>query len=136
MAQYTGFLMNWCAVRLRSAFSERVADSGLRPPQFAILTLVSDRPGITQQQLVDGTGVDPSTMVQLLDELEDAGLAERRTHPTDRRKRVVHLTAKGERRLAKAQRDTEPVIESTLDPLTESERAELLRLLRKLSGLD
>ena len=42
-------------------------------------------------------GVDPSTMVQLVDELEAAGLAKRRPHPRDRRAREVVLTAKGRR---------------------------------------
>ena len=40
-------------------------------------------------------GIDPSTMVSLIDQLETAGLAERRPHPTDRRARAIAITPKG-----------------------------------------
>ena len=49
-------------------------------------------------------GIDPSTMVSLIDELETAGLAKRRPHPTDRRAREVVITPKGRRLLERARR--------------------------------
>ena len=53
-------------------------------------------------------GVDPSTMVQLIDELEAAGLAKRQPHPSDRRAREVVLTAKGRRLRERGRPDGEP----------------------------
>ena len=53
-------------------------------------------------------GIDPSTMVSLIDELEGEGLAKRRPHPEDRRARQVSITPKGRRRLVRAQGSWRP----------------------------
>ena len=50
-------------------------------------------------------GIDPSTIVTLVDELESAGLAKRRPHPKDRRAREVTLTPKGRRQLERGPAD-------------------------------
>src|SRR4051812_25748160 len=95
LGDYTGFLMNWCGLRSRTAFAAALAELGLRPQQFAVLSVIAENQGLTQQALVEATEIDASTMVQMLDALQDAGWAERRPHPTDRRKRAVHLTREG-----------------------------------------
>ena len=136
LGDYTGFLMNFCAARSRGAFAADLERLGLRPPEFAVMSVIAARPGLTQQALVDATGVDPSSMVQLLDGLEEAGLAERRPHATDRRKRAVHLTKQGRSVLARGRRAAARVSRQTFARLDDDERAELHRLLRKLAGLE
>jgi DNA-binding MarR family transcriptional regulator len=136
LGDYTGFLMNWCAARSRGAFARELESLGLRPPQFAVLSVIAAEPGLTQQALVEATDIDPSSMVQMLDGLEEAGWAERRPHPTDRRKRAVHLTPDGRRALDRARRAATRVGESTFAPLSADERAQLHGLLRKLAGLE
>ena len=76
-------------------------------------------------------GIDPSTMVSLIDELESAGLAKRRPHPTDRRAREVTITPKGRRLLERARRMASEVEDEVLRGLSASERRELLSLLRR-----
>jgi MarR family transcriptional regulator, lower aerobic nicotinate degradation pathway regulator len=136
LGDYTGFLMNWCAARSRGAFADALEELGLRPPQFAVLSVIDGNPGLTQQALVEATGIDPSTMVQLLDSLAAAGWAERRPHATDRRKRAVHLTPEGAAVLARAREAATRVGEATFAPLAPEEREQLHALLRKLAGLD
>ena len=136
LGDYTGFLMNWCAARSRGAFADALVELGLRPPQFAALSVIDSEPGLTQQALVESTGIDPSTMVQLLDGLEERGWAERRPHPTDRRKRAVHLTKDGRAVLNRARKAATRVGEATFAPLEPAERVQLHGLLRKLAGLD
>jgi DNA-binding MarR family transcriptional regulator len=136
LGDYTGFLMNWCAVRSRGAFAQGLDDLGLRPQQFAVLSVIDAEPGLTQQALVDATGIDPSSMVQMLDGLQEAGWAERRPHPSDRRKRAVHLTDAGTAILAQAREAATRVGEEAFAPLSERERTQLHGLLRKLAGLD
>jgi DNA-binding MarR family transcriptional regulator len=136
LGDYTGFLMNWCAARSRGAFAAELERLGLRPQQFAVLSVIAAEPGLTQQALVESTGVDPSTMVQVLDGLQDAGLAERRPHATDRRKRAVHLTTDGGAVLTRARHAATRVGEAAFAPLSEDERTQLHGLLRKLAGLD
>jgi DNA-binding MarR family transcriptional regulator len=76
-------------------------------------------------------GIDPSTMVSLIDELESAGLAKRRPHPKDRRAREVAITPKGRRLLERARRMANHVDSEVLRGLTAAERRELLKLLRR-----
>jgi hypothetical protein len=56
---------------------------------FALLNVIGAREGAIQQELGAAMGIDRTTMVALIDQLEDAGLAERRPSKTDRRAREV-----------------------------------------------
>jgi MarR family transcriptional regulator, lower aerobic nicotinate degradation pathway regulator len=137
LAQYTGFLMNWVAQRSRTRFAKALeAELGLHPREFGVLAVVQREPGITQQAIGDAAGVDPSTMVATLDGLEERGLAERRPHPQDRRKRAVYLTEQGEETTRQGQRIGKEVGKELLAALSPDERKQLNALLRKMAGLD
>jgi DNA-binding MarR family transcriptional regulator len=76
-------------------------------------------------------GIDPSTMVSLIDELERAGLAKRRPRPGDRRAREVVITPKGRRALERGRQMAVEVEAEVLQGLTAEERSDLMRLLRR-----
>src|SRR5215475_8547206 len=82
--------------RLWRASHTRVADAlksiGLTPALFALLNVLGAREGAIQQQLSSDMGIDPSAMVTLIDDLESAGLAERRRREGDRRAWEVAIT--------------------------------------------
>ena len=137
LAQYSGFLMNWVAQRSRTRFAKALeAELGLHPREFGVLAVVQREPGITQQAIGDAAGVDPSTMVATLDGLEARGLAERRPHSSDRRKRAVYLSEQGEKATEQGQRIGKEVGKEILGALTSDERKQLNALLRKIAGLD
>ncbi|HEY7630361.1 MAG TPA: MarR family winged helix-turn-helix transcriptional regulator [Thermoleophilaceae bacterium] len=137
LADYTGFLMNWVANRSRASFARALHDRcGLHPREFGVLTVLARNAGVTQQEIGADSGVDPSTMVATLDSLEARGLAERRPHPDDRRKRSVYLTPAGEETLREGRKLAAQVGKEVFAPLTADERKQLHSLLRKLSGLD
>ena len=108
---------------------------GLKPQHFGVLRLIATKPGSTQQELVERSMIDPSSMVAIIDELEELGFAERHAHEGDRRKHAVELTPDGKRILGRAQSIANNTAESVLKPLNGRERTELVRLLRKLAGL-
>jgi DNA-binding MarR family transcriptional regulator len=136
LASAVGFLLSWNGHRIAYEFATALQPLGLRPPHFGVLTLIDAKPGSTQQELVGQSMIDPSSMVGVIDELESLGLAERRTHPTDRRKRAVHLTARGRRKLERARAVAVGTAESVLARLDAGERETLRRLLRKLAGVE
>jgi MarR family transcriptional regulator for hemolysin len=76
-------------------------------------------------------GIDRSTMVSLIDQLESAGLAKRRPSATDRRAREISITPKGRRLLQQARGLASDVEDEVLAGLTARERRELLALLRR-----
>jgi DNA-binding MarR family transcriptional regulator len=104
---------------------------GLTPALFSVLNYLRVREGAIQQQIGSAMGIDPSTMVSLVDELERAGLAERRPHAQDRRAREVLITPKGRRTPQRARRLAEEVEDGVLQGLSPAERRRLIALLRK-----
>ena len=60
---------------------------GLTPALFALLNVIAAREEAIQQELGAALGIDRSTMVSLIDQLESAGLAKRRPSARDRRAR-------------------------------------------------
>jgi DNA-binding MarR family transcriptional regulator len=131
VAEFAGqlFFRLWRASHTRT--SSLLATIGLTPPLFALLNIVAARDGAIQQELGAAMGVDPSTMVSLVDELERAGLAKRTPHPGDRRARAVTITPKGRRRLQDARQLAFQVEDEVLHGLTGKEREQLKALLRR-----
>jgi DNA-binding MarR family transcriptional regulator len=93
----------------------------------------------SQLALAQRLGVDRTVMTYLLDDLETAGLVERRPEPADRRARRVVLTEAGNARLCDVERRLHTAEERVLGPLAPAERETLRALLRRLatrSGVD
>jgi MarR family transcriptional regulator, transcriptional regulator for hemolysin len=86
----------------------------------------------TQTELAEMVGLDKTTMVVALDELEREGLAERHPSPHDRRARIVVVTAKGKRKVAQADEVLERV---QTDVLTELSAREGVALMDSLGTL-
>src|SRR3954452_19768519 len=89
VTDYAGqlFFRLWRASHTRIAAA--LESIGLTPALFGVLNVLGARDGAIQQDIASAMRFDPITMVTLIDELEQAGLAERRPHPDDRRAREV-----------------------------------------------
>ncbi len=136
LASAPGFLLSWNGQRTAHMFAETMKPFGLRPPHFGVLTLIDAEPGGTQQELVERSMIDPSSMVAVIDELEALGLAERRPHPRDRRKHAVYLSDEGGATLERARGAAAELAKELFAPLDAGERETLRRLLRKLAGVE
>lgn len=86
----------------------------------------------TQTELAEMVGLDKTTMVVTVDELERAGLAERLPSPHDRRARIIAVTPAGRRKLTKADEIKARVQADVLEELSPREREALLVALAKL----
>jgi DNA-binding MarR family transcriptional regulator len=131
VAEFVGqlFFRLWRATHTRTAAA--LTRVGLTPALFAVLNVLGTRRGAIQQQLSSDLGIDPSAMVTLVDELETAGLAERRRRPGDRRAWEVTITLEGRRTLERARRLAGEVEDEVLGGLGVEERRRLLSLLRR-----
>jgi DNA-binding MarR family transcriptional regulator len=131
VAEFAGqlFFRLWRALHTRTA--EALSSIDLTPALFALLNVLGAREGAIQQQLSSDMAIDPSAMVKLINELESAGLAERRRRPGDRRAWEVAATAKGRRTLERARRLAMQVEDEVLGGLSAADRRQLLTLLRR-----
>lgn len=88
----------------------------------------------TQRELAERLGADPPYVTLMVDDLEKRGLVRRKPHPTDRRAKLVELTASG--RAAAARADAildEPPAE--LHGVPEADLEAVLRVLERLSRI-
>jgi len=74
-----------------------LAMRGLTPRQVSVLVAAASRPGISQTALTAITGVDRSTLADILKRLRSKGLITRTRSKTDMRERLVYLTDEGMR---------------------------------------
>jgi DNA-binding MarR family transcriptional regulator len=110
-----------------------LAPLGLSPKGFGSLTVLAAEGPLSQQRLSARTGIDRTTMVAVVDELERAGAVERRRDPRDRRAYALHITAKGRRLLPRARALVIEVEQAFLAPLDGEEQRRLKAALRRLT---
>jgi DNA-binding MarR family transcriptional regulator len=129
-----GYLLKHAQLRLAELAEPLYAPLGITGRQLALLTLFGDGPALSQQEGAARLGIDRTTMVALVDELEDKELVRREVAPGDRRKRLVTLTGEGERVRAAGEEVTRQAEAMLLEPLDEGDaqrlRAALHRVVR------
>lgn len=76
-----GYLFKHAQLRLAELAEPRYAPLGITGRQLALLTLFGDGPPLSQQDGAVRLGIDRTTMVALVDELEDKGLVRREVAP-------------------------------------------------------
>jgi DNA-binding MarR family transcriptional regulator len=110
-------------------YRDSLAGTGLKPPHVAALMQLSDDP-VGQQALGESTQLDPVKLVGILNDLETAGLVERRRDLQDRRRHIVAITASGRSRLDDVDRASALAEERLLAGLAPAQREQLAALLR------
>lgn len=110
-----------------------LAEVELTPRAQCVLihALEEDR---TQAQLAAIAGMDKTTMVNTMDDLERRGLAERRPAPTDRRARIIAVTEAGRQAAEEGQRIVDRVHAESLASLPDQVREAFLQGLMMING--
>ena len=132
-----GVLPELIGYRLRIAqqavFRDFAATVGeVSPGRAGILLLIDANPGVTQSRLAEAVHLDRSTMVGVVDSLEERGLIERR-RGVDRRTNGLWLTRSGRTLVVRLRQRIERHERRVAAALSEAERAQLLALLGKLA---
>jgi DNA-binding MarR family transcriptional regulator len=117
-----GFLVVRIAEAVDGEFVASLTDLGLKPRHLRLFVLVDRAGRINQRQLAKQLGMDPGNLVAILDSLEADDLLARPRGETDRRQRLVSLTPKGRRLLARALRATAAIDEGILERLPAAQR--------------
>jgi DNA-binding MarR family transcriptional regulator len=107
---------------------------GLSMWAYIALSHLAHRPAGSQLVLAQAMRYDKTRLIGLLDELEGDGLIARTVDPTDRRARIVTLTAAGEARRAAARADIRAMEDELLEDLDPAERTRLRDTLAQLGS--
>jgi DNA-binding MarR family transcriptional regulator len=127
------YLLVQLGFHLARQFGERLAPLGLEPRHAGLLTRLAAHEGLSQQALGELTGLNPTRMVFLVDELEQRGLVQRRRNTADRRSYALYLTPQGRDMLRQIQASGSRHQDETGASLTQAERIQLASLLRRLA---
>jgi DNA-binding MarR family transcriptional regulator len=133
LMRHTGYLMSRMGMVAQKQFAERMDSLGLTPRMWGALNVLEAEGPITQHALGQSVGIDPSSMVSTIDELERQGLVERRRHPSDRRAHALHVTTLGKQTLRQGRELAKKAQADLLSPLSEDEREQLHELLLRLA---
>ena len=115
-------------------YSEETGPDGLTQRQFAVLEAVSHRAGLTQTDLVRATGIDRSTLADLVARMTTKGLLDREKSTLDARAKAVRLSPAGEAALAAARPRVEAADKRIMGLLPKGKRDGFLELLAELAG--
>ena len=110
-------LLNQASYAVSNRLSIALDEIGISVKVYCVLSKGVEG-DFTQAQLAERAWMDKTTMVNVLDEMERSGLAVRALSPTDRRVRVVGITAKGRELLTRADTLVQGAYDEVLDGLS------------------
>ncbi len=129
-----GFLLRRAHQISVSLFMEESAAFNVTTTQYGVLVILRCCEDLDQIGLSKKVGLDRSTTGLVVKRLESEGLVVRVEDPADRRRKVIVLTGKGERKLENLRHAAVTARERALSAFTQDEGVEFLRLLEKFVG--
>src|SRR3954451_17081748 len=125
LARRLAYLLKRAALELDDLHQQYLPPAGISARELALLLQLDAREPESQQQAARRLGVVRTTMVALVDGLEDKALVARRPGAGDRRRNVVELTKTGEATLARATRASDAAEQQLLAGLSNAEAGQL-----------
>jgi DNA-binding MarR family transcriptional regulator len=132
LAERLGPLLGRAHEAHRRLSLEALAPLELSPKAFGALAVLDAEGPLSQRRLGERQGIDRTTAVAVVDELERLGAVERRRDPDDRRAYSLHITGRGRRLLVRARTAIASAEREFLAPLPDADRKRLKSSLRTL----
>lgn len=129
-----GHLIRRAQQRAVDLFVEEVGEDGPTPRQFAVLLTVYQNEGMNQTDLVRLSGIDRSTLTEIIRRLVDRGWITRRRMPSDQRTNALSITDEGAAALDEAFDAMMRAQHRILEPVPQERRADAIGLLTLLAG--
>ena len=135
LLEVPGHLMRRCQQRAVELYGQEMGEDGPTPRQFAVLVTAWQNPGINQTGLVNITGIDRSTIGELLGRLVCRGWLRRRRTTTDARSNALYVTVAGSAIVKNALPRVNAAQVKILAPVPPDRRDEFLTYLRLIANL-
>jgi len=115
-------------------YASEVGEDALTARQFAVLLTVEEHDGLSQTDLVNMTGIDRSTLADMISRMLKKDLLRRRRTDDDARANSVTITSSGKRALATVLSRVKKAEDKVLSPLPSGKRSEFLKMLTVLAA--
>ncbi len=115
-------------------YSDQMGNNALTPRQFAVLHAVSKNEGLSQTDLVKATGIDRSTLADMISRMIKKGLLTRKRTKADARANAVSITASGKKSMTSAEPKVTKADDEVLKVLAKAKQGEFVRLLQSISS--
>ena len=127
-----GFRLRQAQMAIANALLDVTQQYELTVTQFGVMALIAERPGINQTDLGMELGIDRSTMVAVIDRLQNRDLVVRHASPRDRRSYALALSDKGSALLRELAPQIEARDREVLGTLSGKERDQLIAMLGRI----
>jgi DNA-binding MarR family transcriptional regulator len=132
LSDFLGYNLKRVMSIVQSDLSRVLAAYDLRAVSFSALSVVVEEPGINQTQVAVSLKIERSNLVQIIDELANRKLIERKAVPGDRRRYALMPTAAGRKLREEARTAVRAHEASVFGCLSDAERERLLKTLLKV----
>ena len=129
LAQAPSHLLRRCVQYANDLFSQEPGASDLTKQQYTVLAAVEQNEGMSQTDLVNITGIDRSTLAEMIRRMIEKGLLDRERTEADQRANAVRIAAGGRRALRSARSASERVERALLSGLSSTDRSRFIRML-------
>lgn len=133
LALSTSHLLHRAQQLASDRFAFLVGENGVTLRQFAVLAAIAETPGVSQADLVRATGIDRSTLADMMLRMEKRGWVARSPSTTDARAKAVALAPAGRTTLANALQHAKAADAAILDALPKAKRKTFQTTLERLS---
>jgi DNA-binding MarR family transcriptional regulator len=129
LSQSPSHLLRRCVQYANDLFSREPGASELTKQQFTVLSAVEQNEGMSQTDLVAITGIDRSTLAEMIRRMIEKGLLDRERTESDQRANAVRIAPSGKKALRSARTASERVERTLLSGLPTGDRAKFLKML-------
>lgn len=133
LSRRLGYLLKRARRRLDELHEDRMEPTGIDAHELGVLFLFDSSGPESQQEAGRRLGVDRTTMVSLIDDLESRGLVARKPDANDRRRNLIELTGEGRKALRRGKRASDAAEADLLAGLDEDDAAKLRELLASIA---
>jgi MarR family transcriptional regulator, lower aerobic nicotinate degradation pathway regulator len=134
LLERVGFLLAMAKGGAETICMSALAPLGLHVRQYGLLLVLATEGPLSQGELAEWVRTDRTTMVALVDGLEERGYVRRDRNPDDRRAYRLQLTPEGKRALTRGRALMRRAEAELLRSLDEREREQLIALLGKIAA--
>lgn len=133
LSDLPGHLLRRCHQISVAIFLEELAGFDITPMQFAVLKTLIENGQMDQATIGGLAALDRTTVTVVIQKLEERGLVHRKQSEKDKRSKMVSVSKSGSDLIRDVNDAVEKAQVRTVQPLDPNERAEFMRLLRKVA---